>query len=447
MILDVAQSKLHGDIAVPPSKSHSIRALIFAAFADGESTIIEPLVSHDTDSACACIRALGVSVESTTINGAHAYRITPPAGGLHAALEKNSRVIDLDVGNSGSVLYFLAMLLSAVPAPFVLRGDTSIASRPLKPLVEIYTQGSVDFGVAHHNDPHVPLHLNGGLSASAFSSDGAFSQVISGLLMTAPFLDGTTTIRLSNPKEFSYVKMTVAWLESFGINVELRHRQTETLLSLNGQKNFKGFPSFTRTIPADWSGAIFPMLAALASSSALTLHNLDLDDSQGDKIVVEILQSMGVGFDINREEKRLVIHPPRRLQAIDIDCGNIPDTVPALCAIATLAHGTSRLYNAEMCRYKECDRLNVITTELNKMGAHIIEGENDLVIEGSGIESLHSATVDSHNDHRIALTLAALALGIPSSERTQILNAECCAVSYPDFIPTLSQCGAHFMQN
>lgn len=442
MILCVSHSHISGEIYIPPSKSHTMRALLFAAFSVGKSIITDPLISDDTISAVKCLGILGVKITKKRINGQIAYEVNPPQLGLPAWLFSNTtRTNMLNVGNSGSLLYFLGMLLSAFPGSYTLTGDASIAKRPITPLLELYRQGNVSYRLENPDSPTTPLHISGGLRSGVFFTEGKFSQAVSGLLMTAPLLTGSTVITLTHPQEFSYIKMTVAWLTSLGMTVTVQHHGKSVNITVAGNAAYTGF---SRTIPGDWSSAIFPILAAAATKSSILLHNLDTHDSQGDKAVLNILKKMNLPFKVQTEKKTLHIFPAQKLLPITADCAHIPDAVPALAALACLAHGTTYLHNVGMCRFKECDRLEAVKTELEKMGGHVSITEDTLIITGKGIESLHHAAVDSRNDHRIGLMLASLSLGIKKNGCTKISGSDCFNVSYPEYIHSLSACGAQF---
>ena len=178
------------------------------------------------------------------------------------------------------------------------------------------------------------------------------------------------------------------------------------------------------------------MAAAAVTSSRVTVNNLDYLTAQGDRAIVGILEEMGAA--VNVEDDSVTVEG-RQLVGIDVDAKDIPDLVPVCAVLACYAKGHSEIYNAKRLRYKESDRLNSISTELRKMGADIVMTEDGLTINGG--RPLHGATIDPHNDHRIAMACAVAALG--AKGETKIQDVECINKSYPQFFIDLRVLGAN----
>jgi 3-phosphoshikimate 1-carboxyvinyltransferase len=178
------------------------------------------------------------------------------------------------------------------------------------------------------------------------------------------------------------------------------------------------------------------LVAGAITSSRITVKNLDYQTMQGDKAILDILQRMG---SVVKAGKNFVEIDEKELSAVDIDVTDIPDLVPICTVLTCYAKGTSKIYNAKRLRYKESDRLNSLYTELRKMGADIAMTEDSLTIKGPC--AMHGATVDSHNDHRIAMACAVAALR--ARGETKIQNSECINKSYPQFFNDLRSLGAN----
>lgn len=455
MKLLVATPTFHGTVTPPASKSHTIRALICAALAEKPSYITDPLVCGDTMSAIRVLRRLGVTVskmgETPLI-----LRIAPPAGGLLSFADSiGPGETILDLGNSGSLLYFLGMILAVARTRICLTGDTSLQNRPVEPLLELYRQAGIRYSAQRPGTRIVPpLRFCGPLKAGTFHLTGPFSQPMSGLLFAAPLLNGTSRITFNQPGELPYLRMTCEWLHTAGIKLLKRKNNSfETI----GPQRYQGFK---KTIPGDWSAALFLLAAAVICNQPLTVTNLNLADTQGDSKALAILHAMGANVRYDTEGHTVSVSPVSgKLKGGSFDCADIPDTVPVLAATALFCVGETRLLNAGVCRFKESDRLHAAAEELAKFGAHITEGEDFLCIEGTGGKDLHPATVHSCGDHRIAMMLAVTACGIaartdntssgsehsdPYAGQSCIENFDCVNVSYPHFVEDMKKAGAAF---
>ena len=443
MNLLVDTPTFHGALSVPSSKSHTIRALLCAALADEPSVITAPLISADTVSALEVLRQLGVSVTELSKTPL-TLKIIPPAGGLLSSLDAaaqngrssrndgtsgavDSRIgtagtisgsqgtaasmhamrcnaslqgaLTFDLGNSGSLLYFLGVLLAAAKMPVRLTGDESLRQRPVEPLTAVYRQADIPYTAARPENiepqaggnasgsvsssgaaPAVPpLTFCGPLPAGAYRLTGPFSQPVTGLLLTAPLLHGLTRIVFHQAGERPYLKMTCAWLHTAGITVI---NKDEQYFEIPGGQRYR---AFSVTVPGDWSSALFPLTAAVVCNAALTLTNLDPADTQGDIQALSVLQAMGADIRCDPERRTVSVHPiAGSLRGGSFCCADIPDAVPALAAAALFCTGETVLTQAGVCRFKECDRLSAAAEELAKFGAHITQGDDFLRIEGSG---------------------------------------------------------------
>lgn len=440
MILNIKKSKPISPlpIEVPPSKSHSMRALVLASFAEGSSQIKNLLISGDIKTAISVFESLGVKfkIEQKTDFSADII-VFPPKEGLKKRIE-NQKPIKIDAGNSGTLFYFLGSILSLMSSDFILTGDSSILKRPVKPLIEIYEELGLKYEFLDGFEK-APIRVLGGSSSikdieeKKLYLEGDFSQVISGLLLGAGLLNFPLQINLKRAGELPYLKMTLHWLKTCGIKFDVSD-DFKTFKIMEGQK----ISSFSASIPADWSSAAFPVALALITAFPLVIKNIDINDVQGDSRIVKILREMNADIRFEEKSQSLKILPSS-LKGGTFDCSDIPDAVPALSAMASFANGKTILKNIEICRYKECDRLFAIASELKKLGADITEGRDFLIVRGTGGKDLRPAKVSSHGDHRIAMMLMVMGAGIDNKDDSDFIlqDAGCFAISYPSFLDEL----------
>ncbi len=451
------RSVLKGHISVPGSKSHTIRACLFAALADGVSYIRNPLPSADCLSAARCIAEIGASVRMEADHSVW----TVVGAGARAHLPANV----VDVGNSGSVLYFLTPIAATFSGWSVFTGDESIRTRPVNHLADALRQLGAETHVTRPGTDAPPLLVKGPIGPGTVVTDGRLSQYVSGLMMAAARMNGTTDIELTDPKEVPYLAMTKQWLESVGIPVGMNADFTR--ISVSGPHLF---PAIDRTIPSDWEAVAFPLVAALLTDSSIVIDNIDGSGSQGDEAIVAVLQSVGADITWDRAASRLVVNGgtesqkgigfPGRLSTerlsggiLRVNCAGFPDAVPALCAAACFIEGTTIIEDIAVCRKKETDRIAVMKAELSKLGACVEDGPDFIVIHGhsplsadgtrSAAFSLHGGAVDSYADHRVAMSFAVLSLAL--AEPVTVTGCECCAVSFPDFFQAMGSLGADFV--
>lgn len=417
----IRPSKVQGTVAVPPSKSHTLRAILFAAMAKGESEIRHFLHSPDSTAMIEAMRAFGSKIDIAPDH----LRVQGVAGRLKAA----DNVIDS--GNSGLVLRFAGALAALCPSYTVITGDHSIRySRPVKPLLDALSQLGA-FAVSSRLNGYAPIIVKGAMQCGKAHLPGEDSQPISGLLIACSLLQGQTILEVSNPGEKPWIDLTLFWLKKFGISIE---HQGYARYVIPGGAQIHGFKM---EIPGDFSSAAFPIAAALVTDSELTLTNIDRNDPQGDKKLIEILQKMGAKITSDDKAKTLHIEKGSRLQGIRLDANDFIDAVPILSAIACYAEGTTEIFNAGIARKKESDRLHAMATELKKMGAKIEEKPDGLIISHSPLSGAH---LESWRDHRIAMSLSIAALG--AKNETVIEGAEAVSKTYPTFAHDFRAIGA-----
>ncbi len=453
-------SSLSGAITVPGSKSHTIRALLLATLAEGTSHIKNPLASADCLSTAGAIPLLGAKIDlNISIEGELGTEWIVRGAGNQLHLPDDV----VNVGNSGSLLYFLAPICATLSGATVFTGDDSIRRRPVRHLVDSINQllgkSNESSFLTRPTSDGCPLVVRGPVRSGIVKTAGSVSsQYISGLMMAGTLLDGGIKIELSDPKETPYLTMTQVWLKKVGANVEIS--EDFKSIFVGGKTKIS---SFDETIPGDWEAVAFPLVAALiAPKSKITIEHIDSSGTQGDEAIFDILRSVGAKIEWDKENERITAQSSR-LSAENLPNGELrvalspfPDAICALAVAALFIEGTTVLFDAVGCRKKETDRLRVMTEELTNLGAEIEEGEDFLKIRGhSPVLSdgspnpafkIHGGIVESHFDHRIAMSLACLGLGLGANEKIVVRNAECCSVSFPHFFDAMNELGADFFE-
>ena len=434
------KSVLAGHITVPGSKSHTIRALILAAMADGTSHISNPLPSNDCLSTAAAVRKVGAEVDFGEGENSGVWTVRGAGTDLHLPADQ------IDVGNSGSLMYFLCPVLSTLKGDCTFTGDESICRRPVNHLVDALCQLGANAKCINGGETP-PFSFCGPIDVNKkLVTEGALSQYISGFMMAASRLNGTLEMDLWNPKETPYLTMTKLWLESVGVPVKISEDFKK--ISVTGPVPFK---AFDKAVPSDWEGVAFPLIAALISGSEITIDNVDGSGSQGDDKIVEVLQSVGADIEWQRAEEKLIVRGGKKLTTDSLPDGELkvemsafPDAICALAVIACFIEGKTVFTDIDICRKKETDRIVAMTSELTKLGAHIVDEGNQLVVYGDGGKSLHGGEVESFKDHRIVMSLACLGLGLKDGESVIVNDAEWCSVTFPHFFEVMNELGAGF---
>lgn len=412
MKLQVRKSELSGTIAIPGSKSHTIRAVVISSLANGISHIRRPLLSSDTLSAVECYRAMGAEIDTSKED---VWTVKGTAGRIRN--EKCS----IDVGNSGTTLR-LAMGSASLASPhakITMTGDEQIQGRSIAALLESLTDLGAG-GISLKNNGCAPIEIKGTLKGGKTAIECFTSQFLSSLLMACPLAEKPSEIEVTLLNEPDYVQMTLDWLDRQGIRYENRNFRHFTI---PGRQRYR---AFDLPIPADFSSATFFLCAGALLAKEITLTGLDFSDSQPDKAVADYLKAMGAKIHFDDKGVRIA---KSALKGIDIDMNRTPDALPAMAVTAVFAEGTTRLLNVPQARKKETDRIACMAAELKKLGADVEELPDGLVIHGG--KSLTAAPVHGRSDHRIvmALSLAGMAL----NGQTAIDTAEAMNVTFPTY--------------
>jgi 3-phosphoshikimate 1-carboxyvinyltransferase len=422
MKLTVQKSKLNGSVAIPASKSHTIRAVAIASLAKGKTTIASPLISSDTLSATSCYRALGADIDT---NDPAKWQITGNGGDIQAPGSP------IDVANSGTTLRIAAAsaALTDEKTHITLTGDEQIQTRPIGPLLRSLT----DLGataIADCANDKAPITVSGKLTGGKTTIECITSQYLSSLLLAAPLAEKDTDITVTMLNEPDYVQMTLDWLDKQAIeykNDNMRH------FTIKGRQKYRPFDT---TICADFSSATFFLCAGAILDADITITGLDFTDSQPDKYVANYLKAMGADIKIGPDS---TIIKKSSLNGTEIDLNRTPDALPAIAVTAAFATGPTKLYNVAQARNKETDRIACMAAELKKIGTGVEEFPDGLIIHPE--KTLKAADFNGYADHRIvmALSIAAMALdGISTIDTAEAIN-----VTFPNYVELMKSVGAN----
>lgn len=423
--ITVMPSKLSGTVKAIPSKSQAHRAMICAALCKEETVVLQRGGSQNSSKT--------------------AKDITATRDCLNAIRRNDGLPLTLNCGESGSTFRFLLPVAAALGlnASFALEGR--LPERPLSPLYEELIRHGCIVSPQGSN----PFTVSGQLTSGEYTLDGGVSsQFISGLLFALPLLDGDSEIRINGKLESApYIDLTVAMLQRFGIKTEYNCNT----FFIKGSQTYKS-PG-TVYVEGDWSNAAFWLCAgAVSALSALSespviCTGLDLNSKQGDRAVLEILKQFGAAVKsdgnsvtVLRAENSNII----KTEQTEINAADIPDLVPILAVTAASFKGDTVIRNVKRLRIKESDRLTAVTALLNTLADCEIAvirdtGDDcDLIIRG-GIPLKGGVTVNSHNDHRIAMS-AAIAACL-CEEPITIEGADAVNKSYPWFFDDFKALG------
>jgi 3-phosphoshikimate 1-carboxyvinyltransferase len=421
MELIVRKSRLKGTVAIPASKSHTIRAVAIASLAAGQSFIRNPLISSDTQAAVNCYRALGAKIDT---DDSSLWKIVGTGGKITAPQDI------IDIGNSGTTLRIAmgSATLAQSHQTINFTGDEQIQTRPVGPLINSLN----DLGAkctSVKNNGKAPVEVTGKLTGGKTSIAASTSQYLSSLLLCTPLAANDTEINVTLLNEPGYVQMTLDWLDKQHIKYE---NDQMLRLKISGQQSYKPFDN---CIPADFSSATFFLCAAALIADEVTLLGLDFADSQPDKAAVDYLKAMGADISIGPDS---VTIKAATLKGVEIDMNKTPDALPAMAVTAAFAEGTTSLVNVAQARSKETDRISAMACELKKMAIDVEELPDGLIIRQSRPKP---AKLNGRSDHRIVMALSLAGLSLDG--QCSIDTAEAMNVTFPDYVKLMKSIGAN----
>lgn len=407
----VSAGSIRGTIAPPSSKSYAQRAIALALLAEGRSILRNIEFCKDTRSALKCIEALGAKVEY----------IDDSTIAIEGGLKPQSST--LNVGESGLATRLFTPIASLNPTPITIEGEGTLLYRPMTMMIEPLRQLGVQ---VRDGGGFLPIEVQGPMHGGDITVDGSVSsQFITGLLLALPLAQEDTTLHVTSPVSIPYIDMTIETARLFG--VEIMHNEGDyTQFFIEGRQQYT--PADI-SIEGDWSGAA-TLLVAGAIAGEVTVKNISTLSKQADTAICHALERAGAGLIIEQDS---ITVSKRKLRGFEFDATNAPDLFPALAALAAAAEGESVIIGTDRLRHKESDRAETICHEYEKLGIEVdISEKNIMRIRGGEILP---ATTFSHNDHRIAMSIAISALRCQGE--IVIENAECVEKSYPTFFEDL----------
>jgi 3-phosphoshikimate 1-carboxyvinyltransferase len=423
-VLVTPTPRLEGELQALSSKNYTTRYLLVAALAEGTSTIYYPAHSEDSDAMRRCIRDLGATVEEDD------EKIVITGFGRHP-----KPVDQLDVGNAGAVLRFLMAIAALCPdVTFINRYPDSLGKRPHSDLIESLTAMGVSI---EHQDGKLPIRIQGGApkGGKIQVSGNISSQFLSALLFLTPLLAEDSEIEvLHDLKSKVVVGQTLEVLEQAGIVINA----DEDYMRFRVPGN-QSYAAKTYSVQGDYPGSAAILAAAAVTESNVIVHRLEEKSKQGERAIVDVLKMMEV--PLTHEGGIVHVKGNGKLKAVEFDGDHATDAVLAMVAAAVFAEGTSRFYNVENLRYKECDRITDYLNELRKAGANVEERQAEIIVHGrpEGVEG--GVEINAHYDHRVIMALTVV--GLRAKEPIRIRDAHHVAKSYPIYFDHLKALGAN----
>lgn len=405
---EVKPSEVRGTITAPASKSVVQRAIAAALLSDGKSIITNPGNSNDCLAALSIARALGATVTQSE-NQLEIIGTRGIASNL------------LHCGESGLSIRMFTPIAASFSEEIMLTGDGSLSTRPMalleSPLRQLGAFCQTTKGL-------IPITVKGPLNGGETLLDGSLgSQILTGMLMAAPLAKSDVTIKVKNLQSKPYIDLTLEVMQAFGVTAENRNYE-EFYIKANQKYRHTSY-----NVEGDWSGAAF-LLVAGAIAGMIRVENINAQSRQADKAILQALTSAGANV---REESSAVEVCRSSLSAFTFDATDCPDLFPPLVSLAAACNGTSAIKGVGRLAHKESNRALALQIEYKKMGINIEVDDNTMRVTGGAI---NAATIDSHNDHRIAMAAATSAL--TANGVVTIEDAECVAKSYPEFFDDLS---------
>ena len=414
-------NKINGEVFLPGSKSLSNRALLIAALAKGETKITNLLVSDDIKHMLNALKALGIEYR---LSDCGTECIVVGNDGFFSANEP----LELYLGNAGTAMRPLCAALAASNGEFVLTGEPRMKERPIGHLVDALNQLNADVEYLE-NKEYPPVKINGkALNGAKVTIDGSISsQFLTAILMVSPLLTSDTTIEIEGELVSKpYIDITLDIMSRFGVSVQNNNYQS---FIVKGNQSYQAVERYM--VEGDASSASYFLAAGAIKGGEITVHGVGKLSVQGDKHFADVLEKMGAEVIWNDESITVKGKP---LNAVDMDMNHIPDAAMTIATAALFAKGTTSIRNIYNWRVKETDRLFAMATELRKVGAEVIEGEDFITITPP--EKLKHAEIDTYDDHRVAMCFSLVAL---SDTPVTINDPKCTAKTFPDYFDKLAQ--------
>ena len=412
------RSRIGGLVEVPGSKSYTNRALVIAGLANGTSRITNGLAGDDADSMVLGLQALGVTVVDESLPGAsRSWSVVGNTGNFptHPVL--------IDAHLAGTTLRFLSAVAALGHGDVTVTGQGPLLERPVAPLLAALRQcgatvhGSGAFG---QSAPVIVAErlqrLGGRVEIDASKS----SQFVTALLLVAPYFDDDLVLSHHGLSARGFIDMTIQLMRRHGVPVA----ESGNKFRVPAGAIYK---ATDERVPPDASAASHMFTLAIASGGEVTVAELQLAETQPDFSILEVFEAFGAQVSME-PGGNITVAAPKRLQPVDIDLTTMPDQLSNVAVLAALAPGISRIRGVAITRFHESDRIVAIVNELGKVGVEVEAGEDSVAVHGGG--PLHGTTFWTYHDHRMAMSLTALAAAIGD---TRIDGADAVSKTYQSF--------------
>ncbi|MBM7072689.1 3-phosphoshikimate 1-carboxyvinyltransferase [Shewanella sp. 202IG2-18] len=412
-------TKVNGEINIPGSKSISNRALLLAALAEGTTKLTNLLDSDDIRYMLRALKQLGVNYHLSDNNTVCEVQ------GLGKSLSAENAQ-ELYLGNAGTAMRPLCAALTLGKGEFVLTGEPRMEERPIKDLVDaLLPLGAQVEYLKNEGYPPIKIEADGLNGGEVNISGSLSSQFLTALLMTAPMAKSDITINVidelvSKP----YIDITLALMARFGIEVENESYQR---FIIKGGQSYQSPREFF--VEGDASSASYFLAAGAIQGGTVKVTGVGKDSIQGDTGFAHVLEDMGAKIEWGRD---YIKASKGELKAVDFDANHIPDAAMTIATAALFAKGTTKIRNIYNWRIKETDRLAAMATELQKVGAKVVEGYD--FIEVTAPKEITHAEIDTYNDHRIAMCFSLVAF---DRVGVTINDPDCTVKTFPTYFSEL----------
>ncbi len=423
--IKVSKSVLKGNVICPPSKSYTHRAIFISSLANGDSHIINPLLSRDTIATIDACKAFGVKIIRTD-------------QGLFVSGNRTLKIPDdvINVENSGTTMRFVTAISALLKnGHVIITGDDSIRKRPMGPLLSALKQLGVHSYSATDNDKAPIIVQGGGIKGNHISIDGSISsQFISGILIAGACTESGISLNVTGKQvSRSYIESTLNVMNKFGARVR----------KSSDYRNYKIFYNryipTTFAIPGDFSTAALLLSAGTLAGGEITVTNLDFSLPQGDSKILDILKKIGAVISINKKNGTVKTMGTGDLNGGEFDLSDTPDLLPVVAILSLKSINPVRIYGVSHTRYKETDRLKIIASEFRKFGVKTKILPDEITIVSP--KKLKNAHINSHGDHRLFMSFVIASM---MTEKSIVDGVESVDVSYPSFIQDMKKIGAKF---
>tara|TARA_Y100000590_G_scaffold393544_1_gene471929 strand:+ start:2681 stop:3943 length:1263 start_codon:yes stop_codon:yes gene_type:complete len=414
----VEKSKLSGKIKCPPNKSYTHRAIFLAALSDGKSIVKKILRSNDTIATINACRGFGVEVEEIENNVS-----------INNTIDSTVESCMINAENSGTTIRISIAIAALSGGNTILTGDESLRKRPMQPILDSLEKMGVK---TESENGKPPIHIDGKIQGKEITINGDISsQFISALLIISPRLPDGLIINVDGDLVSKpYVDLTIAIMKKFGVEVIIEENYKK--YSVKHQI----YQPTTFSIPSDFSNLALLLAANVLLGDGLTIEINLGEMPQGDEAIVDILERLGINVIL--EEDFISTKSPDLLKGGKFDLSDTPDLLPAIAILALKSEKPIEIFNVHHARFKETDRIAIISRELKKLGLDIDEKEDGMIIKKTS--ELHPAELNSENDHR--LFMAFLIAGMYVGE-CSVSDPDAVKVSYPEFIDDMKSVGAN----